>query len=91
MSRPRGFRAQPAHGPMLAEILILIGLVISVVGHLQMWVAARRVSTGWFIVCLCWLLWPFFLVAHFPQARRPFAIWLAGLLIAGIGTMLRSG
>jgi hypothetical protein len=75
---------------MLANILILVGVIINFVGCIKFWVAANRVSTGWFIGCLFIVVWPFFLFAHFSQARRPFAIWLVGLIIAGIGTMIRS-
>jgi hypothetical protein len=74
---------------MFAQILILIGLIINIVGLMKFWVAARRVSTGWFIGCLFIVVWPFFLLSHFSKAWRPFAIWIAGLIIAGAGAMIR--
>jgi hypothetical protein len=61
------------------------------VGYVMFLVAAKRVSTGWFIGCLFLIVWPFFCFSHFSRAWKPLVIWLGGLLIAGIGTMIRPG
>jgi hypothetical protein len=74
---------------MFAQALILVGVIINLVGCVMFWIAAKRVSTGWFIGSLFCVVWPFFLIAHFSRAWRPFTIWLAGLIIAGVGTMIR--
>jgi hypothetical protein len=74
---------------MFAQALILVGVIINIVGCIKFWVAANRVSTGWFIGCLFIVVWPFFLFAHFSKAWKPFAIWLAGLIMVGVGMMIR--
>jgi hypothetical protein len=76
---------------MFAQALILLGVIINIVGCIKFWVAAKQVSTGWFIGCLFIVVWPFFLFAHFYNAWIQFAIWFAGLIIAGIGTMISGG
>jgi hypothetical protein len=74
---------------MFAQLLILVGLIINLVGCIMFLVAAKRVSTGWFIGCLlCFVVWPFFCFAHFSRAWRPLAIWFGGLIIAGVGAMI---
>jgi hypothetical protein len=72
---------------MFSQALILAGVIINFVGCIKFWIAAKQVSTGWFIGCLFIFVWPFFLFAHFSKAWRPFVVWLAGLIIAGVGTM----
>src|SRR5579859_4809139 len=73
---------------ILGQILILVGLVINIVGHFKIWVAANRVSRGWFVACILVIGWPFFLLAHFSQARGPFAVWFLGLIVIGVGMMI---
>jgi hypothetical protein len=73
---------------MISELLILAGAIINFVGCVMFWVAAKRVGTGWFIACLTIVGWPFFLVAHFHQALKPFAIWLAGFGLVIIGVVI---
>ena len=74
---------------MFGQALVIVGVIINIVGCIMFWVAAKRVSTGWFIGCLFIVVWPFFLFAHFSRARKPFAIWLVGLFLAAVGTMIR--
>lgn len=73
---------------MLAQALILVGVAINLIGCIMFLVAAKRVSTGWFIGCLFGAVWPFFCIAHFSRAWKPLVIWFAGLVITGIGAML---
>ena len=72
----------------IGETLMLIGLIVNLIGTVKFLVAAARVSTGWFIGCLFCVVWPFFCLAHFSEARKPLLIWFVGLVIAGIGTTM---
>jgi fucose permease len=74
---------------MMALALIVLGNVISLVGCIKFWVAAKSVSMGWFLGCLLIIAWPFFLIAHFSKAWKPFAICLVGLVIIEVGTVIR--
>jgi hypothetical protein len=73
---------------LFGEILMLVGLIVNIVGSVKFLVAAKRVSTGWFIGCLFCIVWPFFCLTHFSEARKPLLIWFIGFLIAGFGTMM---
>ena len=72
----------------IAQSLFLVGIIINLVGYVMFLVAAKRVSMGWFIGCLFMIVWPFFCFAYFSRAWKPLAVWFAGLLVAGIGTMV---
>ena len=75
---------------MFAKGLILLGMIICIAGSIRFLVAAKRVSTGWFIGCLFVFVWPVFIVLHFSKAWRPMAIWLVGFIIARVGISLMS-
>lgn len=75
---------------MFAHTLILLGAIINFAGCLMFWIAAKKVSTGWFVGCLFLFVWPFFLIAHFSRAWKPLAVWIAGLLIMAIGTLIKT-
>ena len=72
----------------IGQILVLIGVIITLVGYVRFLVAAKRVSMGWFIGCLFIIVWPFFCFAHFSRAWKPLAVWFVGLIVAGIGALV---
>ena len=75
----------------LGMSLMVIGCMTNLIGGIMVLVVARRVSSLWFLGCLLSLALPFFVVAYWHIARKPFLIWLAGLLVAGAGSMLVPG
>jgi hypothetical protein len=74
---------------ILIGILILAGAALNLIGCVRFWVAANKVSRGWFIACLSIIGWPFFLITHFSKAWRPFGVWLLGLILAMIGGWIK--
>jgi hypothetical protein len=73
---------------MLGAILMLVGGITNLVGAVMLLAAAKRVGVGWFIGCLFTILLPFFCIAYWQEARKPFCLWISGFLVAGIGTMI---
>jgi len=71
---------------LIAVALILLGLVIFVVGGFLFLVAAFRESVLWGLACLFVpIVQTFFLIVHWPEARRPFFLQLLAfvMIIAG--------
>ncbi len=64
------------------EFLAFIGLGILVIGGIGFLVAAFKESVWWFIGCI--LLSPvslLFLILHWHEAKNPFFLQLAGLIV----------
>ncbi|AUZ04895.2 MULTISPECIES: hypothetical protein [Vitreoscilla] len=67
-------------------ILAYIGLAIFMIGGIGSLIAAFKVHIGWFLACL--LLAPaslVFLILHWQDAKNPFFLQLAGLILLVIG------
>lgn len=71
---------------VLILVLLAIGALLSFVANIWLLVQAFRVSLLW---GLAYLFLPFaglvFLVVHWQEARRPFLVGLAGMLVMGAG------
>ena len=65
--------------------LLIAGLVINTLGGTMTLVAARRISTAWFIGCMFGIAWPLFCVVHFRCAWKPLLVWLLGLCLVQMG------
>ena len=71
------------------KIIILLGIVIFLVGGLFYLVAAFRVSIWWGLACLFIpVVQLFFLIVHWPKARKPFGIQLVGFAVLFVGYLL---
>jgi FtsH-binding integral membrane protein len=71
------------------KAIILLGLLIAFMGGLFFLVAAFRVSIWWGLACLFIpIVQLFFLLAHWPQAKKPFGIQLLGLAVLFVGYLL---
>ena len=75
----------------LGMSLIVIGCLTNLIGGLMVLVLAKRVSVLWFLVCLLSFVVPVFALAYWQVAKKAFLIWLAGLLVAGVGSMMVPG
>jgi hypothetical protein len=76
----------------LGMILKVIGVGVAFVGGLSLLIAAFRISVLWGIASL---FIPFvslvFVIVHWPNAKRPFAINALGLIIMFAGFFLAEG
>ncbi|HXC99995.1 MAG TPA: hypothetical protein VN048_11690 [Verrucomicrobiae bacterium] len=74
---------------LIASGLILIGWLVGLVGGIMLLVAAFKVNIWWGLGCI---FLPFvalvFLFMHWPVAKNPFFIELAGIVLVIIGIML---
>ena len=67
--------------------MILVGFVLFLVGGIMFLVAAFRESIWWGLACMFLPFVSFFyLIVHWPEARKPFLIQLLAfvMIIAGI-------
>jgi len=66
--------------------LLLLGLVIFVIGGFWFLIAAFRESLWWGLACLFLpFVSLFFLIVHWPEARRPFFFQLLGFVVLLVG------
>jgi len=71
---------------LIAVTLILLGLVLFIVGGFWFLIAAFRESVLWGLACLFIpIVQIFFLIVHWPKAKRPFLLQLLAfvMIIAG--------
>jgi hypothetical protein len=62
--------------------LLFVGLAIFMIGGFMFLIAAFRESVLWGLACLFVPIVPlFFLITHWHEAKKPFAIQLIGLAI----------
>jgi uncharacterized membrane protein len=72
---------------IISIALILLGAVIGIVGGIWFLVAAFREGVLWGLACLFIpIVQFFFLIVHWPEAKKPFFLQLLGigLVVAGI-------
>lgn len=70
-------------------VLALIGFAFLLVGGIGLLIAAFRVSILWGIGCLILpIIQLVFLVAHWHEAKKPFLLQLAGLVIIFIAIVV---
>ena len=63
-------------------VIILLGLAIFLIGGLLFLVAAFRESIWWGLACLFIpIVQLFFLIVHWPEAKKPFFIQLLGFMV----------
>ena len=69
--------------------LIMLGVVIFVVGGFLFLVAAFRESVLWGLACLFVpIVSLFFLIVHWPEARKPFALQLLAFVLIIVGFII---
>lgn len=74
---------------MVASVLLSIGGVVGLVGHVLVAVAAWRRSAGWGIGCLVVpLVSVIFAAMHWREVQRAMAVYLLGLAMVGGGAVL---
>lgn len=73
---------------VLGLSLLAAGLLVNVVGALRILVLARRVGVAWLLGCLMSFGFLLFVALYWQSTRRPFLVWLAGLLAVGGGAAL---
>jgi len=73
----------------MGALIILLGIVIIVIGGLGFLIAAFRESILWGLACLFIpIVQLFFLIVHWPEAKRPFFLQLLGLAVLIVGAIL---
>ena len=74
---------------IIAIALILLGLVLFVIGGFMFLVAAFRESVLWGLACLfISIVQLFFLIAHWPKAKRPFFLQLLAFVMIIVGVII---
>ena len=74
---------------LIAGSLILLGLVIFIVGGFLFLVAAFRESVLWGLACLFIpIVQLFFLIVHWPEARKPFFVQLLAFVLIIVGFII---
>ena len=69
--------------------LILLGAVIFIVGGFWFLVAAFRESVLWGLACLFIpIVQLFFLIVHWPEAKRPFFLQLLAFVMILVGFLI---
>jgi hypothetical protein len=75
----------------IGAVTMLLGVVIFVIGGLFFLVAAFRESILWGLACLFIPIASiFFLIMHWPVAKKPFFIQLAGCAVTLVGAIIGS-
>ena len=70
-------------------VIILLGLAIFLIGGLLFLVAAFRESIWWGLACLFIpIVQLFFLIVHWPEAKKPFFIQLLGFVVLIVGLII---
>ena len=73
----------------MGDLIILLGIIIFIVGGFLFLVAAFRESIWWGLACLFLpIVSLFFLIVHWPEARKPFFIQLLGFSVLVVGAIL---
>jgi hypothetical protein len=74
---------------IIAGSLIFLGFVIFIVGWFLFMVAAFRESILWGLACLFIpIVQLFFLIVHWPAARRPFFLQLLAFVMIIVGFII---
>ena len=73
----------------MGALIILLGIIIFAIGGLLFLVAAFRESIWWGLACLFIpIVSLFFLIVHWPEAKKPFFIQLFGFAVLILGAVL---
>lgn len=74
---------------LIAAALIVLGLLLFVFGGLWFLVAAFRESIWWGLACLLIpIVQLFFLIVHWPEAKKPFLLQLAAFAVFIVGFII---
>ena len=74
---------------LIAPILIIAGGLIYCIGGILFLIAAFRQSIWWGLACLFLpIVQIFFLIVHWPEAKRPFFMQLTALVVVVIVILL---
>lgn len=74
---------------LLSTALILLGIVVLVIGGFWFLVTAFRESVLWGLACLFLpIVQLFFLIVHWPEAKRPFFLQLLAFMIIVAGFII---
>jgi len=66
----------------IGAAIAILGIAIFVIGGIWFLVAAFRESIWWGLACLFIpIVQLFFLIVHWPEARKPFALQLLGIAV----------
>ena len=73
----------------IGAVIAILGIAIAFFGGLWFLVAAFRESIWWGLACLFIpIVSLFFLVVHWPQARKPFLLQLLGIVIIAVAIIV---
>jgi FtsH-binding integral membrane protein len=73
----------------MGPLIILLGIIIFCVGSFLFLVAAFRESIWWGLACLFLpVVQIFFLIVHWPHARKPFLFQLLGFVAFLVGIII---
>ena len=73
----------------IADLLLLAGAIVYLIGVFKMMIVARRTGSFWFVGCLFSVLIPFYCILHWPSARKPCYVLLAGILLMLVGALVK--
>jgi hypothetical protein len=74
---------------IIGAILLLLAVVFIIFGGIWFLVAAFRESIWWGLACLFLpFVTFFFLIVHWPEAKRPFLFQLLGFAIFVVGVVI---
>jgi hypothetical protein len=70
----------------MATFLLIVGIILALVGGIGMLIVAFRESVLWGIGCLLIpLVSLIFVISHWDEAKKPFLIQLAGVVLMILG------
>jgi len=74
---------------LIAPAMIVLGMLLLVFGGLWFLVAAFRESIWWGLACLFLpIVQLFFLIVHWPEAKKPFFFQLLALVLIVLAVIL---
>jgi hypothetical protein len=75
---------------LLAVSLIVVGMIMLIIGGVWFLVAAFRESVLWGLACLFVpIVQLFFLIVHWPEAKRPFLFQLLAIVLVIVAMFIR--
>lgn len=70
-----------AFAATITIVLFVVGVILASVGGIWVIVRAFRESVLWGVGSLLVVMWPVFVVMHWQESKKPFVIWLAGVVL----------
>ena len=76
---------------IVGHLLDILGLTIMALGGVWLLFEVFRSGIAWFLVCLFIPVTLFWLLFHWEEGKRPFALMIVGLVVLIVGFTMAGG